>query len=218
MTESGRYPVLTTTRLGRPRRVLPRFHRYYATEDLPSPPPLSVLILAVNGQIAKAQIERHGIRAAADAPARAMVVSEARHSLECCVDIDSAHPAERFAIHARFDCWVNDPLALIRHGCLDAEQQLRSYLFGMKNLRAELIRHRVAELGEILPKLVSEAQAEIELLPPLIVGMRVNVPYVSVLTGGAPADAMWRGELTAGALPALVEDTQGTRSREVKDG
>lgn len=226
--DPDRYPVVATKRLPRPRRSPPLLHRYYATEHLPERPPRSVLILDVNGAFERPKIEPRGIRARANVPADAIVVSEARRAVRCSAQVDSAHPGQKFTIAARFDCFVNDPMVLLQNGCLRAVEQLQSYLYSMVNLRAELARYRVSDLEAVLPRLISEAQAEAELVPPSIPGMQVQRPYISFIAdtptdlGVSDVDRVqgtsWKGSQSLRVGQELVEDGRGVRPLERGDG
>jgi hypothetical protein len=181
-----RYPVLAYQHVLGPHRLPPYFHRYYVTGDLPEPIEGTVLVLGMNGVFTMAVVDRRGVRASANAPADAILVSNVNKTVRCTVHLDSADPMEKFTVSARFECFVNDPLALLRNGCTRAVEQLTSYLYGLVNLRSELSRYRVAELEAVHAKLISEAQAEVELSPPSIPGMSVQRrPYLSFVPSGA---------------------------------
>ncbi|WFE58616.1 hypothetical protein [Micromonospora sp. WMMD712] len=172
-------------RIRRPHRLAPLFRHYYLTEDLPEPVEGTVLVLGMNGVFELAGIERRGVRARADAPVDAFLVSTVNHTVYCTVELNSAEPHRTFTVAARFACFVNDAVALLRNGCTHAAEQLTSYLYGLVNLRAELAKHRVTDLETVHAVLISEAQAEVELSPPSIPGMTVQRPYLSFLPYGA---------------------------------
>ncbi|MFG1892332.1 hypothetical protein ACGFIR_31295 [Micromonospora sp. NPDC049051] len=139
----------------------------------------------MNGVFELASLERRGIRARADAPADAFLVSTVNHTVHCTVELNSAEPHQTFTVAARFACFVNDAVALLRNGCTHAADQLTSYLYGLVNLRAELAKHHVTDLESVHAVLISEAQAEVELSPPSIPGMTVQRPYLSFVPNGA---------------------------------
>jgi hypothetical protein len=180
------YPVQAYQRVRRPHRLPPFFRHYYLTEDLPEPIGGTVLVLGMNGVFERAVMERRGVRARADVPADAILVSIVNRPVHCTVELHSAEPDQTFTVAARFACFVNDPEALLSNGCTQAAEQLTSYLYGLVNLRAELARHRVTDLESVHAVLISEAQAEVELSPPSIPGMTVQRPYLSFLPSGAP--------------------------------
>jgi hypothetical protein len=173
------YPVLDSRRLPHPRRLPPLLRRYYVTEDLPERPRGTVLVLDMNGVFELPKIEFRGIRARANTPAEAIVVSKAKRTVCCRADLDSAVPLQKFIIEGRFECFVNDPVVLLQNGCQQAAEQLRSYLYDLVNLRSELARYQVSELESVLSRLISEAQAEVELKAPSIPGMSVQRPYIT---------------------------------------
>ncbi|MFC7532473.1 hypothetical protein [Actinoplanes sp. GCM10030250] len=179
--------MLAYLRVLRPYRLGPLFRHYYRAEDLPEAVEGTVLVLGMNGVFERAVLERRGVRANADAPADAYLVSTVNHTVHCTVELNSAEPQQTFTISARFACFVNDPAALLRNGCTRAADQLTSYLYGLVNLRAELAKHRVTDLEAVHAVLISEAQAEVELSPPSIPGMSVQRrPYLSFDPRGVP--------------------------------
>ncbi|WP_377475487.1 hypothetical protein [Plantactinospora endophytica] len=163
----------------------------------------TVLVLGMNGVFDLADIERRGVRARADAPADAYLVSTVNHTVHCTVELNSAEPHQTFTVAARFACFVNDAVVLLQNGCAHAADQLTSYLYGLVNLRAELAKHRVTDLKSVHAVLISKAQAEVELRPPSIRGMTVQRPYLSFVPRGAPD---------------LVTKSVGPRSSEGTDG
>src|SRR5512138_529901 len=88
----GSYPVLSYLRIHRPHRLAPLFRHYYLTENLPEPIEGTVLVLGMNGAFELANIERRGVRARADAPADAFLVSTVNHTVHCTVELNSAEP------------------------------------------------------------------------------------------------------------------------------
>jgi hypothetical protein len=191
------YPVLDAKRLPPPRRLPPFLRRYYLRADLPERPSSAVLVLEMNGTYELPVIENRGIRARTNKVAAAIVVSKARHTVSCSAELDSSDPLQKFLVEGRFECFVNDPLVLLQNGCRQAADQLRSYLYDLVNLRSELARLHVSELDSKLSKLISEAQAEVELKPPSIPGMSVQRSYLTFVADRAYHDVR-RGQLPAG--------------------